>query len=93
MPIENQITHIIYRYFHKFIFIYLVLYIYPYGFEYIQELKPDTISFWERPTIWFGENAMGWQMNEDRLMKGFDSMYDYSRFVLIALVSFIGALI
>jgi len=81
------------QFFQRFILIYLVLYIYPYGFEYIMELKPDDISFWTPITTWFGETFLGWEFNPKRLMKGFDSKYDYSRFLLIGILSFLLALI
>lgn len=77
----------------RFILIYLVLYIYPYGFEYIMELTPDDISFWTPITTWFGETFLGWEFNPKRLMKGFDSKYDYSRFLLIAILSILIAFI
>lgn len=79
----------------KFILIYLILYIVPYGFEYIAELdlNPSSPSFWTSITTWFGETFLGWEFNPKRLMKGFDSKYDYSRFLLIASLSFILSLI
>ena len=45
------------HFFEKFILIYIVLYIIPYGFEYIVELdlNPNTPSFWTSITVWFGE--------------------------------------
>lgn len=76
---------------YRFIFLYIVLYIYPYGFEYIQELTTSDISFWRNITIWFGETFIGWNLHEDNLLNGFDSKYDYSRFLLIAVLSIIGA--
>ena len=81
------------QFFQRFILLYLILYIFPYGFEYIAELKPDDISFWTPITTWFGETFFGWEFNEKRLMKGFDSKYDYSRFLLIAILSALIALI
>lgn len=75
--------------FQKFILIYLVLYIVPYGFEYIMELdlNPSSPSFWTSITTWFGETFLGWEYNMKRLMKGFDSKYDYARFLLITILS------
>ena len=69
-----------------------MLYIYPYGFEYVVELKPDDISFWVSITTWFGETFLGWEFNMNGLMKGFDSKYDYSRFLLIVILSIFIAL-
>ena len=77
----------------RFILLYLVLYIFPYGFEYIVELKTDDISFWPSITTWFGETFLGWEFNPKRLMKGFDSKYDYSRFLLIGILSILFAVI
>lgn len=79
--------------FERFLLLYLVLYIFPYGFEYIVELRPDDISFWTSITTWFGEVFLGWEYNMERLMKGFDSKYDYTRFLLIAVLSIFGALL
>ncbi len=81
------------QFFQRFILVYIVLYIYPYGFEYIMELKPDDISFWTPITTWFGETFLGWEFNPKRLMKGFDSKYDYSRFLLIGILSILFTLI
>ncbi|SNR97482.1 DoxX family protein [Dokdonia pacifica] len=75
---------------YRFLFLYVVLYIYPYGFEYIQELTTSDISFWEGMTVWFGETVFGWEFNRSNLMNGFDSKYDYSRFGLITVLSILG---
>ena len=82
-------------FFQRFILLYLVLYIIPYGFEYIVELElnPNSPSFWTSITTWFGETFLGWEFNMKRLMKGFDSKYDFSRFLLIAVLSVLGATI
>ena len=88
--LENQHSSILNRFFLRFVFLYLVFYIYPYGFEYIQELDTNDISIWENITIWFGEGFLGWEMDKERLMKGFDSKYDYSRFLLITLLALLG---
>ena len=88
---ENQPYSFKANVFWRFIFLYLILYIYPYGFEYIYELKPDTISFWPGITTWFGETFLGWEYKKMNLLSGFDSKYDYTRFLLIAIVSLIGA--
>lgn len=88
---ENQAFSFKANVFWRFIFLYLILYIYPYGFEYIYELKPDTISFWPGITTWFGETFLGWDYKIANLQSGFDSKYDYTRFLLIAIVSLIGA--
>ena len=71
----------------RFIFCYLVLYIFPYGFEYVYALNTDDLSFWTKPTQWFGETFLGFTYDPDRLMKGFDSKYDYTRFLLCAVLS------
>ncbi len=71
----------------RFLFLYFLFYIYPYGFEYIYEFNPDAFSFWEGITIWFGETFIGWDVYENMLNKGFDSKYDFSRFLLIAVQS------
>ncbi|MBT1695965.1 hypothetical protein KK083_03695 [Fulvivirgaceae bacterium PWU4] len=73
----------------RFIFCYLVLYIFPYGFEYIYALDTDDLSFWTKPTQWFGETFLGLTYDPERLMKGFDSKYDYTRFLLCAVLSLI----
>jgi len=81
--------------FERFLLLYLTLYIIPYGFEYIVELElnPNSPSFWTPLTTWFGETFMGWEFDMNRLMKGFDSKYDYSRFSLIFVISILGAVI
>ncbi|WP_299896676.1 hypothetical protein [uncultured Aquimarina sp.] len=73
----------------RFVFLYFLLYIFPYGFEYIYGLNTENISFWKEITIWFGETFIGWKFNRERLLNGFDSEYDYSRFLLIAILSLI----
>lgn len=89
---ENLFSHI-QRFLVSFTLIYFVLYIYPYGFEYIYGLNPDTISIWEKITIWFGETFIGWNINENVLFNGFDSKFDFSRFLLIAVLAFILSII
>ncbi|WP_299215236.1 DoxX family protein [uncultured Aquimarina sp.] len=71
----------------------MLFYIYPYGFEYIRELDTSDISFWKGITIWFGESFLGWEFDEKNLLNGFDSKYDYSRFLLITVLSLIGSII
>ncbi|WP_430907219.1 hypothetical protein [Maribacter sp. 2-571] len=77
----------------RFVFLYVLLYIYPYGFEYITEMNTDDFSFWKPPVIWFGEVFFGWEFDEDRLLNGFDSKYDFARFALVAFISVVGAAI
>lgn len=77
----------------RFVFLYVILYILPYGFEYILQIDTNNLSFWKTITTKFGEMFLGWEYNQDRLLSGFDSKYDYSRFLLIALLSIVGALI
>ena len=76
----------------RILLIYFILYIIPYGFEYIP-IDTDDYSLWEQVTIWFGETFFGWEFDPDRLYKGFDSKYDFSRFTLIGVVSLSGAFI
>lgn len=90
---ENQNWSIAHKFLLRFVFLYLIFYIVPYGFEYIQEIKMNEISIWENITMSFGEWVFGWEFNEDRLLKGFDSKYDYSRFSLIALMSLLGSIL
>ncbi len=76
----------------RFTLLYFVLYIYPYGFEYVYGIEREgfnSLSFWEEITMWFSETFLGWELYENSLYKGFDSRYDYSRFLLIALLSVI----
>ena len=77
----------------RFLFLYVLLYIYPYGFEYVQELTTSDISFWPSITSWFAELFLGWKIDKDNLLNGFDSKYDYSRFLLVACLSVIGTLV
>lgn len=77
----------------RFVFLYFLLYIYPYGFEYIKEIDPNNFSFWKGITTWFGKVFLGWEYNPDMLLNGFDSKYDFTRFLLIAVISIIGATI
>jgi len=86
----NPTNHLLNSFFLRFVFLYLLFYIYPYGFEYIQELDTNDITIWEDITVWFGEWFIGWEMDKERLLKGFDSKYDYSRFLLIAILSILG---
>ncbi|WP_027395828.1 DoxX family protein [Aquimarina latercula] len=76
----------------RFIFLYLLFYIYPYGFEYIRELDTSDISFWQGITVWFGETFLSWEFDKQNLLNGFDSKYDYSRFLLITVLSIIGTI-
>lgn len=72
----------------RFGFLYWVFYIFPYGFEYLNWLTPDDISPWTGITKWFGETFLGWTFDPERLRKGFDTKYDFARFILIAALSF-----
>ncbi|MBW1294211.1 DoxX family protein [Aquimarina litoralis] len=91
--IENTHWSLSNKIYLRIIFLYLVLYIYPYGFEYIVELNTSDISFWKDLTIWFGQLFLGWEFDKDNLLNGFDSKYDYSRFLLIITLSIIGTII
>ncbi len=73
----------------RFGFLYWVFYIFPYGFEYLNWLTPDDISPWTGITQWFGETFLGWTFDPERLRKGFDTKYDFARFILIAALSLI----
>ncbi|MGO4921556.1 DoxX family protein [Maribacter spongiicola] len=77
----------------RFVFLYFLLYIYPYGFEYTKEIDPNNFSFWKGVTTWFGKVFLGWEYNPNMLLNGFDSKYDFTRFLLIAVISIIGATI
>ncbi len=88
---ENQNWNIWQKIFLRFIFLYFVLYIYPYGFEYIRNFDRESISFWKEITIWFGESFLNWEFDREKLYNGFDSKYDYSRFLLITILSFLGS--
>ncbi len=90
---ENHHSSVLNKIFLRFIFLYLLFYVYPYGFEYVIQLDANDISFWKDITIWFGEFFLGWEFNKDRLLNGFDSKYDYSRFLLIFFFSVFGTLI
>lgn len=90
---ENQSYSLLSKLFLRFTFLYLLFYIYPYGFEYIQELNTSDYSIWKSITIWFGETFLGFEMDRDRLLNGFDSQYDYSRFLLITVLAIIGTFI
>lgn len=81
------------RFLLRFSFLYWVFYIFPYGLEYLNWLTPDDISPWTNITQWFGETFMGWTFNPERLAKGFDSKYDFARFLLCASLSALLSLI
>ena len=93
IQLEDKTYSVLSRIWTRFIFLYLVFYIFPYGFEYIQELDTNDISIWENITIWFGEYFFGWEFNKEQLLKGFDSKYDYSRFTLITFLATFGTFI
>ncbi|SNR16778.1 DoxX family protein [Tenacibaculum jejuense] len=73
----------------RFTLLYFIFYIYPYGFEYIYGIERDDFSIWRKITMWFSETFLGWELNEKLLYNGIDSRYDYSRFLLIAILSII----
>lgn len=89
--IEKEKSSVVEKFLVKFALIYFILYIYPYGFEYVYGLKTDTISIWEKITIWFGETFIGWDLYVNSLNKGIDSKYDVSRFLLIAILALLSA--
>lgn len=84
---KSNSVSLIQKIFLRFIFLYVVLYIFPYGFEYIIGLETGNWSFWKTITTTFGEVFLGWEFNHDRLMNGLDSKYDFARFLLIAIFS------
>lgn len=75
----------------RLVFLYMVFYIYPYGFEYIYSLEQqlDSLFIWPQLTLWFGEHVLGWEMNPDRMLSGFDSRYEFARLIFISLLSLI----
>jgi hypothetical protein len=79
--------------FKRFIFCYLVLYIFPYGFEYIYALDKNDLSFWTHIVPWFGETFLGLSFNPENLAKGLDSKYDVARFLLCAILANIATVI
>ncbi|MEL6538504.1 MAG: hypothetical protein AAFQ98_23990 [Bacteroidota bacterium] len=82
------------RYLWRVLFLYVVFYIYPYGFEYIYELEDrGVISFWPSLTIPFAEWVFGWEIDPERTSNGFNSMYDFARFTLIGIMALIGAMV
>lgn len=82
-----QLNPLVSSFARRFIFLYVVLYIFPYGFEYLYGFDTNRISFWTGITQWFGETFLGFTFNPDNLLKGFDSKYDYSRFILCIFIS------
>ncbi|GHN00565.1 hypothetical protein WSM22_20540 [Cytophagales bacterium WSM2-2] len=81
------------KFFERFIFCYWILYIFPYGFEYIYALNTNDLSFWTPIVPWFGKTFLGWTFNLENLAKGFDSKYDFARFILCALISILAAIV
>ncbi|MGB3465471.1 MAG: DoxX family protein [Cyclobacteriaceae bacterium] len=79
----NRDYSLLQRFATRFLLIYFLLYIIPYGFEYIYAIEVSQIPVWEEITIWFGETFLGWDFDVSRLNKGFDSKYDFTRFLLI----------
>lgn len=75
------------RYARRFVFLYVIFYIFPYGFEYLYGFDTNSISIWTGITQRFGETFLGFTFDPNYLMKGFDSKYDYSRFVLCIVLS------
>lgn len=90
---KSKSWNTIQKVFLRFVLLYVVLYIFPYGFEYIHEIDFSKWTFWKTITTKFGEAFLGWEFNLERLSNGFDSKYDFSRFLLVAMISIIGALI
>lgn len=41
--------------------------------------------------MWFGESFLGWEFNQERLLNGFDSKYDFARFSFITTISLLSA--
>lgn len=91
--ISNPVESLSSRIFKRFIFCYLVLYIFPYGFEYIYALDTNDLSFWTGIVPWFGETFLGLRYDLDNLAKGFDSKYDFTRFLLCAIFSITGTFV
>lgn len=81
------------RFLLRFTFLYWVFYIFPYGLEYLNWLTADDISPWTGITQWFGETFLGWTFDPDRLAKGFDSKYDFARFMLCGTLSLIFSMV
>ncbi|WP_299126210.1 DoxX family membrane protein [uncultured Winogradskyella sp.] len=81
------------RFFLRFIFLYFILYVCPYGLEYIYKLNTNSFTFWNDITIWFGELVYNWEFNKDYLYPFSDSKFEYSRLTLIILISSVGSLI
>ncbi|HAA11728.1 MAG TPA: hypothetical protein DCE41_08540 [Cytophagales bacterium] len=75
-------------------FLYLVFYVYPYGFEYIYAISDrEVFSFWPSLTVPFAKWFFGWEIDMETTRNGFDSMYDFSRFALIGLMALVGSAI
>jgi len=91
METVNNVSSISEKFFLRFIFCYIILYIFPYGFEYViwsdKQIDTDMLSFWTPIVPWFGKMVLGWNFDIQNLGKGLDTKYDFARFLLCAMLS------
>ncbi|WP_046755686.1 hypothetical protein [Kordia jejudonensis] len=79
--------------FWRFIFLFACLYIVPYDMGYSITENLEEINIWEKPAIWIGETFYGWEFDTEQLYIGYDSRFEYCRYILFFWLAFIGTCI
>ena len=74
---------LIQKFFWRFILLFLLLYIFPYGLGWGFTDYFENWTLWHKPITWIGENLFGWEFNYDNLLIGWDSKFEVCRYLFI----------
>ncbi|WP_420573492.1 DoxX family protein [Kordia sp.] len=79
--------------FWRFLLLFILFYIVPYDLGYSITDKASELTIWDTPIMWIGETFYNWEFQLDRLYKGYDSKFEFCRYIFVFFVATIGTLL
>ncbi|WP_298516177.1 hypothetical protein [uncultured Kordia sp.] len=91
--LSNSFQNISKNIFWRFSFLFIFFYIVPTDLGYpVTEIFYE-LTIWDQPIIWIGDFFYEWEFTPDQLHRGYDSRFEFSRYIFVLLVSIIGTTI
>ncbi len=75
------------KFFWRFIFLFLIFYIFPYDLAFGFTDKFEEWRLWHKPIFWIGEHFLSWEFDYETPLVGWDSKFEVCRYIFIFLLS------
>lgn len=79
--------------FWRFCLLFILFYIVPNDLGYSITDAHYDLDIWDNIIIWIGETFYGWEFDKEQLYKGYDSIFEYCRYIFVFSIAFIGTII